>query len=92
MTLEIMKELFGVAHVKDDEQEVPNVKRMRVVEEKVSLSYSVTVAVLPEEEEVLVPQDPPVALEEEEFPAPTVAVPLEEEEVPVAPLSLYRLW
>jgi hypothetical protein len=68
------------------------VKHMHVVEEEVSLSYLVTVTVLSEEEEVLIPHDPSVALEEEEFPVPTVMVPLEEEEVPVAPLSLYRPW
>ena len=36
MTLEMMKELFGIAHV--GEEEVPNVKRMGIVEEEVSLS------------------------------------------------------
>jgi hypothetical protein len=58
---------------------------MRIVEEEVSLSQPVTVAVPPEEE---------VPLEEEEFLAPTVVVlqappitvPPEEEEVPSAPL------
>jgi hypothetical protein len=29
MTLEMMKELFGIAHIRDDEEEVPNVKHMR---------------------------------------------------------------
>jgi hypothetical protein len=38
MTLERMKELFDVTHIRDDEEEVPNMKRMRVVEEEVSLS------------------------------------------------------
>jgi hypothetical protein len=55
MTLEMMKELFGIAHVRDDEEEVPNTKRKHVGEEEVSLSQSVTTAVLSEEEEVLVP-------------------------------------
>jgi hypothetical protein len=89
MMLEMMKELFGIAHIRDDEEEVPNVKRMRIVEGEVSLSQPVTVAVLPEEEEVSVLQGPSVAPKEEEFPAPAVtvsqgppvAVPLEEEEV-----------
>jgi hypothetical protein len=31
----MMKELFGIAHIRDDEQEVPNTKRMRVGEEVV---------------------------------------------------------
>jgi hypothetical protein len=35
MMLQMMKELFGITHVRDDEVEVPNVKHMRVVEEKV---------------------------------------------------------
>jgi hypothetical protein len=30
MMLETMKELFGVAHIRDDEEEVPNVKHMHV--------------------------------------------------------------
>jgi hypothetical protein len=50
MTLETMKELFGVMHVQ--EEEVPNVKRMHVGEEEVSLSQPITAAVPPEEEEV----------------------------------------
>jgi hypothetical protein len=33
-----MKELFGIAHVRDDEEEVPNAKCMHIVEEEVSLS------------------------------------------------------
>jgi hypothetical protein len=37
-TLEMMKELFGVTHIRDDEEEVPNVKRKHVREEEVSLS------------------------------------------------------
>jgi hypothetical protein len=35
MTLGRMKELFGIAHVRDDEEEVPNAKHMHVVEEDV---------------------------------------------------------
>jgi hypothetical protein len=61
MTLEMMKELFGIAHVRDDEEEVPNVKHMRVVEEEVSLLQPITVAVPPEEGEVPVPQGPSIA-------------------------------
>jgi hypothetical protein len=55
MTLEMMKDLFGIMHIRDDEEEVPNVKRVRVVEEEVSLSQPVIIAVPPEEEEVPVP-------------------------------------
>jgi hypothetical protein len=47
-------------HVMYDEEEVPNVKCMRVVEEEVSLSQLETTVVPPEEEE---------------FPAPVVMVP-----------------
>jgi hypothetical protein len=65
MMLEMMKELFSVTHVRDDEEEVPNAKHMRIVEEEVSLSQPVTVAVSPKEE---------VPLEEEEFLAPIVVV------------------
>jgi hypothetical protein len=46
MMLEAMKELFGTAHVRDYEEEVPNMKHMHVVEE-VLLSQPVTVAVPP---------------------------------------------
>jgi hypothetical protein len=67
--LETMKKLFGVMHV--GEEEVPNMKCMRVGEEEVLLSQSVTAAVLSKEEEVQVPQ------------VPTVTVPSKEEEVPV---------
>jgi hypothetical protein len=38
MMLETMKELFGVVHIRDDEEEVTNKKHMRVGEEKLSLS------------------------------------------------------
>jgi hypothetical protein len=38
MALEMMKELFGIAHVRDAEEEVPNAKCMRIIEEEVSLS------------------------------------------------------
>jgi hypothetical protein len=61
MTLEMMKELFGIAHVRDDEEEDPNVKHMRVVEEEVSLLQPITVAVPPEEGEVPVLQGPSIA-------------------------------
>jgi hypothetical protein len=42
----MMKELFGIVHIRDDEEEVPNAKRMRIVEEVVSLSQLVTAAVV----------------------------------------------
>jgi hypothetical protein len=86
MMLEMMKELFGITHIRDNEEEVPNAKHMRIVEEEVSLSQPIT---------VVVPQEEEVPLEEEEYLAPTVvvlqapppvAVPPEEEEVPSAPL------
>jgi hypothetical protein len=63
-----------VTHVIYDEQEVPNMKRMHIVDEEVSLSQSESVAPPSEEEEVPAPQ------------GPTVTVPLEEEDVPAAPL------
>jgi hypothetical protein len=47
-----MKELFGFTHVRDGEEEVPNAKRMHVGEEEVSLSHTVSAAVLLEEEEI----------------------------------------
>jgi hypothetical protein len=62
MALETMKELFGVTHI--GEVEVPNAKRIRVQEEEVSLSQPVTAIVPPEEEEV------PVPLEEDEVLVP----------------------
>jgi hypothetical protein len=52
MTLETMRELFGITHVSDT-------KRMHVGEEVVPLSQGLDVAVPLEEEEVLVPQPPP---------------------------------
>jgi hypothetical protein len=69
MTLETMKELFGIAHVV--KEEVPNVKRMRIGEEEVSLSPPIIAMVLLEEEETLVPQDPIVMVpRKEEVPVP----------------------
>jgi hypothetical protein len=69
MTLEAMKELFGVMHVQ--EKEVPNAKRMHVGEEEVSLSQPITAAVPPEEEEVLPEEEEDEVLpEEEEVPVP----------------------
>jgi hypothetical protein len=44
-----------VTHIRDDEEDVPNVKRMHVVEEEVSLLQPKTATVSPEEEEVPVP-------------------------------------
>jgi hypothetical protein len=91
MMLEMIKELFGVAHIRDDEDEVPNAKRMRNVEEEVSLSQPVSAAVplglhqfLLEEE---FPAAPPVVVltEEEGLPVPQgtfVAVPSEEDVPP----------
>jgi hypothetical protein len=38
MTLETMKELFGVVRIRDDEEVVPNMKCMHVVEDEVLLS------------------------------------------------------
>jgi hypothetical protein len=52
MMLEMMKELFGITHVRDGEEEVPNAKRMHVGEEEVSLSHTVSAAVPLEEEEI----------------------------------------
>jgi hypothetical protein len=45
MALGTMKELFGIAHVRDDEEEVPNVKRMRVVEEEVPVPQGSSIVV-----------------------------------------------
>jgi hypothetical protein len=72
MTLDTMKKLFGFTHVRDNEEEVPNMKRMHVGEEEVSLSQPITVAVPPEGVEVPVPQGLAVAvsLEEEDVPVP----------------------
>jgi hypothetical protein len=47
MTLEMMKELFGIVHV--GEEEVPNVKLRHIGKEEVSLSQPVTAAVPLEE-------------------------------------------
>jgi hypothetical protein len=55
MALGMMKELFGIVHARDDEEEVPNAKHMRVVEEEVSLSQPETVVAPPEEKEFPVP-------------------------------------
>jgi hypothetical protein len=89
MTLETMKELFGITHVRDDE-EVPNVKRMNVGEE-VSLLQPIIVAVPLEEENVQVSHGlrrlPP---EEEDLPVPLERPPItvpQEEEVPQGLLS-----
>jgi hypothetical protein len=68
-----------VMHVMYDEEEAPNVKRMRVVEEEVSLSQPQTDAVPLEEEEVPAPQGPVVVVPPEE------EVPPEEVEVPATP-------
>jgi hypothetical protein len=76
MTLEMMKELFDVAHIR--EEEVPNMNYMRVGEEEVLLSQPVTTPVPPEEEGAPVPK------------SPAVVVPPEAEEITVllqGPLS-----
>jgi hypothetical protein len=57
-------------HIVYDEEELPNVKRMHVVEEEVLLSQPETATVPPEEEEVLVLQ------------GSTAVVPPEEEVLP----------
>jgi hypothetical protein len=41
----MMKELFGIVHITDNEEDVPNAKCMRVGEEEVSLSQPDTVVV-----------------------------------------------
>jgi hypothetical protein len=45
MMLGTMKEVFGVTHVRDDEEEVLNVKRMHVIEEEVPVPQGPFVAV-----------------------------------------------
>jgi hypothetical protein len=47
MTLEMMKELFGITHIRDDEEQVPNMKRMHVVEEEVLVPLGPSVVVPP---------------------------------------------
>jgi hypothetical protein len=46
MTLERMKELFGITHVRDDEEEVPSAKCM-ALGKRVSRCHSPYTAVLP---------------------------------------------
>jgi hypothetical protein len=53
-------------HIMYDEEEVPNVKHMHVVEEEVSLPQPKTTMVPPEEEDVLVLQGPVVVVPPEE--------------------------
>jgi hypothetical protein len=57
MTLGMLKELFGVTHVRDDEEKVPNVKRMHVVEEGVPVLQGPSVTVLLKGRGCLVPVD-----------------------------------
>jgi hypothetical protein len=45
MTLGMIKELFGIAHVRDDEEEVPNMKNMCVVDEEVPVSQGPSIMV-----------------------------------------------
>jgi hypothetical protein len=47
MTLGTMKEIFGVTYVRDNEEEVPNMKHMHVVEEEVPVPQGPSVPVLP---------------------------------------------
>jgi hypothetical protein len=49
MMLGTMKELFGAAHIRDDEEEVPNTKCMHVVEEEVPVPQGPSIAIPPEE-------------------------------------------
>jgi hypothetical protein len=66
-----------VTYVMYGEEEVPNLKRMHVVEDDVLPLQPKTAVVPPKDEEVPVLQGPTVVvlLEEEEVPAPTVTVP-----------------
>jgi hypothetical protein len=57
MTLATMKELFGVAHIRDDEEEVPNAKHMRIVEEEVPVPQGPSIAVPPKGRGCLVAVD-----------------------------------
>jgi hypothetical protein len=52
-----MKELLGITHIRDDEQEVPNAKHMRLVEEEVPVLQGPSVAVLPKGRRCLVAVD-----------------------------------
>jgi hypothetical protein len=89
MMLETMKELFGVTHIRDNEEEVPNAKHMRVAERRScchipSLLQSRRASTRLEEEFLL---GPPVTVppEEDEVPilqGPSVAVPPKEEVLP----------
>jgi hypothetical protein len=45
MTLGMMKEQFGIVHIRDDEEEVPNAKRMCIVEEEVPVPPGPSVVV-----------------------------------------------
>jgi hypothetical protein len=51
MMLGMMKELFGIMHIRDDEEEVSNAKRMHVVEDEVIVLQGSSITV-PSEEEV----------------------------------------
>jgi hypothetical protein len=57
MTLRKMKELFGIVHVRDDEEEVPNVKCMHVVEEEVPVPHGPSIVVSPKGRECLATVD-----------------------------------
>jgi hypothetical protein len=75
-----------VTRIMYDEEEVPNTKRMHVVEEEVLLSQPETTAVPPKEEEVPVPQGPVVmVLPEEEVPLEEVEIPAHAVTVPQGP-------
>jgi hypothetical protein len=45
MMLGMMKELFSIAQVRDDEEEVPNTKCMCIVEEEVPVSQGPSIVV-----------------------------------------------
>jgi hypothetical protein len=60
MTLETMRELFGIIDI--GEEEVPNAKHMGIGKEEVPMSQRISDVVLPEEEEVPVPQGPTVMI------------------------------
>jgi hypothetical protein len=52
-----MKELFGISHVRDDEEEVPNTKCMRIVEEEVPVLQGPSIVVPPKGRGCLVAVD-----------------------------------
>jgi hypothetical protein len=73
MTLEMMKELFGITHIRDNEEEVPNAKHMRVAERRSCCHIP----------SLLQSRRASTRLEEEFLLGPPVTVPPEEDEVPI---------